>query len=203
MEREWVIDKVNGAKFYVDTHTHTYACIYVSIYLLRFGYVVVQLLSHVWLFTTPWTAACQASLSFTISWSLLKLMSTESMTPSNHLIFCHLLLLMSSIFPSIKVFSNELALHIGWPSYWSFSFSISPSSEYTELISFRIDWIDLFSVWKILRSLLQHHNSKAPILWHSAFFIVQLPHPYTTTGKTIAMTRRTFVGKVFAFQYVV
>ena len=140
----------------------------------------------------PWTAECQA-LSFTISQSLLKLMSTESVMPSNHLIFCRPLLL-HPIFPSISVFSNELALHIRWPKYWSFS--ISTSSEYSGLISFRIDWLDLLAVQGTLKSLSQHHRLKASILRHSAFFMVQLSHPYMTTGKTIALTRWTFVGKV-------
>ena len=142
-----------------------------------------------------WTAALQASLFFTISQSLLKLMSIKSLMPSNHFIFCRPLLLLPSIFPSIMVFSSESVLCIRWPEYWSFSFSISPSSEYSGLISFRIDWLDLLAVLGTLKSLLQHHNSKASILWHSAFFIVQLSHPYITTGKTIALTRWTFVGK--------
>ena len=137
----------------------------------------VQSLSHVWLFATAWTAACQASLSITNSWSLLKLMSIELVIPSNHLILCHPLLL-PSIFPSIRVFSNESVLHIRWPKYWSFSFSISPSNEYSGLTSFRIDWFDLLAVQGTLRSLLQHHSSKASILWCSAFFMVQLSHPY-------------------------
>ena len=146
--------------------------------------VIVQFLSHVWLFfVTPQTAACQASLSFTISLSLLKLMSIESVMPSNHLILCCPLLL-PSIFPNIRVFSNESALQIRWPKYWSFSFSISPSNEYLELISFRIDWFVLLAVQGTLKSLLQLHSSKASILWCSAFFIVQLSHPYMTTGKT-------------------
>ena len=142
----------------------------------------VQLLSRVQLFVTPWTAACQASLSITNSWSLLKLMSIESVMPSNHLILCHPLLL-PSIFPRIRVFSSESVLHIRWPKYWSFSFSISPSNEYSGLISFRMDWVDLLAVQGTLKSLLQHHSSKASILWHSAFFIVQLSHPYMTTRK--------------------
>ena len=142
---------------------------------------LVQLLSHVPLFVTPWTAALQASLSITNSQRLLKLRSIESVMPSNHLIFCHPLLLQPSIFPSIRVFSNELVLHIRWPKYWSFSFSISPSNEYSWLISFRIHWFDLLAVQGTLKSLLQHHNSKASILWHSAFFMVQLSHPYMTT----------------------
>ena len=141
----------------------------------------------------PWTAAPQASLSFTISRSLLKLMSIESMMPSNHLILCRPLLLLPSIFPSIRVFSNESALCIRWPNYWSFSFSISPSNKYSGLISFRIDWFDLLSVQGTLKSLLQHHTSKASIFQCSAFFMVQLSHLYTTTGKTVALTSWTFV----------
>ena len=153
----------------------------------------VQSLSHVWLFATPWTAACQAYLSITNSWSLLKLMSVELVMPSNHLIFCHPLLLPPSIFLSITVFSNESALHIRWPKYWSFSFSISPSNENSGLISFRMDWLDLLAVQGTLKSLLQHHRSKASILLRPVFFIVQLSYPYVTTGKTIALTRKTFV----------
>ena len=145
------------------------------------------------LFVILCTAACQASLSFIISWSVLTLMSIESVMLSNHLILCHPLLLLPSIFPSIRVFSSESALHIRWPKYWSFSFSISPSNEYAGLISFRIDWLDLLAVQGTFESLLQHHNSKASILWHSAFFMVQLSHPYVTTGKTIAFTMLTFV----------
>ena len=144
--------------------------------------------SRVQLFATPWTAARQASLSITNCQSLLKLMSTESVMPSNHLILCHPLLLLPSIFSSIRVFSNESALCIRWPKYWSFSFSISPSNEYSGLISFRMDWLDLFAVQGTLKSLLQYHSSKASILQCSAFFIVQLSHPYMTTGKTIALT---------------
>ena len=145
----------------------------------------VQSLRPFWLFATLWTAACQASLSITNSQSLLKLMSIESVTPSNHLILCCPLLLPPSIFLSIKVFSNESVFCIRWPKYWSFSFNISPSSEHPGLISFRMDWLDLLAVQGILKSLLQHHSSKASILQHSAFFIVQLSHPYMTTGKTI------------------
>ena len=130
----------------------------------------VQSLSHVWLFVTPWTAACQASLSITNSWSLLKLTSIESVMPSNHLILCCPLLLLPLVFPSIRVFSNKSVLHIRWPKYWSFSFSISPSNEYSGLISFRMDWFDLLAVQETLKSLLRHHSSKASILWHSAFF---------------------------------
>ena len=145
---------------------------------------------------TPWTAACQASLSFTISRSLFRLMLFESVTPSNHLILCCPFLLLPSIFPSIRVFYNELALCIRWPKYWSFS--ISPSNEYSMFISFTIDWLDLLAVQGTLKSLLQHHSSKASILRPSSFFTVQLSHPYMTTGKTIALTRWTFVGKVMS-----
>ena len=158
----------------------------------------VQLPSHVQLFATPQTAARQASLPITNSWSLLKLMSIESVMPSNYLILCRPLLLPLSIFPSIRVFSKESGLRIRWPKDWSFSFGISPSNEYLGLISFRMDWLDLLAVQGTLKSqsLLQHHSSKASILWHSAFFVVQLSHPYMTTGETIALTRWTFVGKV-------
>ena len=149
---------------------------------------LVQWLSGVQLFATPWTAASQASLSITNPQSLLKLMSIELVMPSNHLILCHPLLLSPSIFPSIRVFSKESVLHIRWPKYWNFSFSISPSNEYSELISFRIDRFDL-AVQGTLKSLLQHHSSKASSLWCSAFFVVQLLHPYMTTGKIIALTR--------------
>ena len=152
--------------------------------------------SYVQLFETPWTATCQASLSITNSRSLPKFMSIESVIPSNHHILCRPLLLLHSIFPSIRVFSNESALHIRWPNYWSFSFNISPSSERPGLFSFRMDCLDLLAVQGTLKNLLQHHSSKASILRHSAFFLVQLSHPYMTTGKTIALTRRTFVGKV-------
>ena len=150
---------------------------------------------------TPWTAPCQASLSITNSWSLLKLMSIESVMPSNHLILCRPLLLLPSIFPSIMVFSNHSVLHISGPKYWSFSFSISPSNEYSGLISFRIDWLDLLVVQETLKSLFQYYSSKASVLQHSAFFIVQLSHPYMTTGKTIALIRRTFVGKVMSLLF--
>ena len=157
--------------------------------------VVVHSLSRVQLFVTPWTAACKASLSFTIFQSLLKLMSSESVMPSNHLLLCRPLLLLPSVFPSIRVFSNESALHIRWPKYWSFSFSIIPSKEIPGLISLRMDWLDLLAVQGTLKSLLQHHSSKAKILQCSAFFMVQLSHSYMTTGKTIALTKQTFVGK--------
>ena len=162
----------------------------------------VQLLSHVWLFATSWIAACQASLSITNSWSLLKLMSIKLLMPPSHLILCHPLLLLPPIPPSIRVFSNEPTLCVTWPKYWSFSFIISPSNEHRGLISFRMDWLDLLVVQGTLKSLLQHHSSKAAILWHSAFFTVQFSHPYMTTmGKTIALTRWTFVGKVISLLY--
>ena len=164
-------------------------------------FAVVQPLSHVQLFTTPWTATCQATLFFTTSQSLLKLMSIESVMPFNHLILCCPLLLLPSIFPSIRVFSNKLALCIRFPKYWSFSFSISPPNKYSELISFRIDWFDILAVQGTLKSLLQHYSSKASILQRSAFFMVQLSHPYLTTGKTIALTRWTFVGKVMSLLF--
>ena len=152
---------------------------------------LVQLLSHVQLFVTPWTAARQASLSITNSWSLPNLMSIVLVMPSNHLILCCPLLLLPSIFPNIGVFSSQSALHIRWPKYWSFSFNISPFNEHPRLISFRMDWLDLLEVQGTLKSLLQHHSSKASFLRCSAFFTVQLSHPYMTTGKTIALTRRT------------
>ena len=158
----------------------------------------VQSLSPVWLFATSWTAARQASLSITNSRSILKLISIESVMPSNHLILCGPLLLSPSISSSIRVFPNETVLHIRWPKYWGFSFSISPFNEYSGLIFFRIDWLDLLAVQGTLKSILQHHSSKASILWCSAFFIVQLSHPHMTTGKTIALTRQTFVGKVMS-----
>ena len=166
-------------------------------------FLVVQSLSCIQLFVTPWTAACQASLSFTISWSFLRLISIESVMPSNHLILCCPLLL-PSVFPSIRVFSSESALCIRWPKYWSFSFSIGPSNEYSGLISFRIDWFDLYTVQGTSKSLLQHHSSKESILWRSAFFIVQLSHLYMINGKAIALTLWTFVGKVISllFKYV-
>ena len=161
----------------------------------------VQSLSRVRLSVTPWTAARQASLSITNSRSLLKLMSIESVMPYSHLILCHPLLLLSPIPPGIRVFSNESALPIRWPKYWSFSFSISPSNEHPGLISFRMDWLDLLAVQGTLKSLPQHHSSKAPILLRLAFFIVQLSHPRMTTGKTTALTRWTFVGKVMSLLF--
>ena len=161
----------------------------------------VQSHSRVWLFATPWTIARQASLSITSSWSPPKPMSIELVMSSNHLILCCPLLLLPSIFPSIRVFSSESALRIRWPKYWSFSFSISPSNEHPRLVSFRMDWLDLLAVQGTFKSLLKHHSSKASILWHSAFFMVQLSHPYMTTGKTIALTRQTFVGKVMSLLF--
>ena len=161
----------------------------------------VQSLICVWLFATSWTTAHQASLSITNSQSLLKLISIELVMPSNHLILCHPLLLPPSIFPSIRVFSNESVHRNRWPKYWSFSFSISPSNEHPELISFRMDWLDLLAVQGTLKSLFQHHSSKTSVLRHSAFFTVQLSHPYTTTGNTTALTRRTFVGKVISLLF--
>ena len=161
----------------------------------------VQSLSRVRLFVTPWTEACQASLSITNSQSSLKLMAIKSVVPSNHLILCCILLLLPSIFASIRVFSKESVLCIRWPKYWSFSFSISPSNEHPRLISFRIDWLALLEVQGTLKSLLQHHSSKASILQCSSFFMVQLSYPYMTTGKTIALTRCPFVDKVMSLLF--
>ena len=152
-------------------------------------------------FATPWTAAHQASLSLTISWRLLKLMSIESVIPSNHLVLCCPLLFLPSIFPSIRIFSYESALHIRWPKYWSFNFSVSPSSAYSGLTSLKIDWFDLLAVQGTLKSLLQHHSSKASILWHSAFFMAQLSQSCMTTGKTIDLTIWTFVSKVMSLLF--
>ena len=157
------------------------------------------MLSHVRLFETPWTAVCQASLSITTSQSLLKLMSIDFVMPSNHLILCLPLLLLPSVFASIKVFSNESVLHIRWPEYWSFS--ICPSNEYSGLISFRVDWFDLLAVQETLKSLLQHHSSKASILLHSVFIKIQLSYPYMTTEETIALTRQTLVGIVMSLLF--
>ena len=161
----------------------------------------VQLLSCVRLFVTPWTAARQASLSITNSRNPPKPMSIESVMPSNHLILCCPLLLLTSVFPSIRVFSNELVLCIRWPKYWSFSFNISPSNVHSGLISFRMDWLNLLAVQGTLKNLLQHNSSKASILQRSAFFIVQLSHPYMTTRKTVALTRCTFFGKVMSLLF--
>ena len=161
----------------------------------------VQLVSHVQFFATPWTAAHLASLSFAISQSLLKLMSIELVMPSNHLILCCPLLLLPSVFPNIRVFSKESAFRIKWPKYWSFSFSVRLSNDYSGLISFRTYWLDLLAVQGTLKSLLQYHTLKASILWCSAFFMVQLSHLYVITGKTIALTIRTFVGKVMSLLF--
>ena len=155
----------------------------------------VQCLSRIWLFVTPWTTARKASLSITNYWSPPKPMSIELMMPSNHLILCRPLLLLPSVFPRIRVFSIESTLHIRWPKYWSFSFSIRFSNEHPGLISLRMDWLDLLAVQGTLKGLLQHHRSIASIIRRSAFFTVQLSHPYMTTGKNIALTRQTFVGK--------
>ena len=162
---------------------------------------MIQMLSLVQLFEIPWTSACQASLSFTISLNLPKFMFIESVMPSNQLILCHPLLHLLLIFPNIRVFSNESALYIRWPKYWSFSFSISPSNEYSGLIYFKIDWLDLLAVQGTLKCLLQHHSSKASILQHSYFYMVQLSHPYMTTGNTIALTRWTFVCEVMSLHF--
>ena len=166
-----------------------------------YSFSSVQSLSRIQLFVTPWTIARQASLSITNSQSLLKLMSIESVMPSSHLILCRPLLLLPSIFPSKRVFSNKSVLCSRWPKYWSFSLSISPSNEYSGLISFRMDWFNLLAVQGTPKSLLQHHSSKASILQHSAFFTVQLSHPYMTTGKAIALTRWTFVDKVMSLLF--
>ena len=171
-------------------------------YLKSVQFSSIQSLSHVRLFATPWMVAHRASLSITNSWSLLKLMSIESVMPSSHLILCCPLLLLPPILPSIRVFSIESTLLMRWPKYWSFSFSISPSKEHPGLISFRMDLLDVLAVQGTFKSLLQHHNSKASILWCSAFWdIVQISHPYMTTGKNIALTRRTFVDKVMSLLF--
>ena len=179
--------------FFFKLHSgqHNYFIIILQTLSVQFSHSVVSDSA------TPWTTGCHFSLSITNSQSLLKLMSIESVMPSNHLILSRPLLFLPSIFPSIRVFSNESVLHIRWPKYWSFSFNISPSTEHPELISFRMDGLDLLAVQET-KSLLQHHSSKASILRCSAFFMVQLPHPYMTTGKTIALTRWTFVGKVMS-----
>ena len=172
--------------------------IYIYIHIYEILFSSVQSLRCILSLATPWTAAQQVSLSITNTLSLLKLMSIKSVMPSNHLILCRPLLLLPSIFPSIWVFSNELVLCIWWPKYWSFSFSISSSNEYSGLICFRMDWLDLPAVQGTLKSLLQHCSTKVSILWCSAFFIVQLSHPYMTTGKTIGLTEWTFIGKVMS-----
>ena len=190
MSQIWGVRLSRGVKNRVPLH----------IILLQL-FISVQSLSRVQLFATPWTAVCQASLSITNSQSLLKLMSIESVMPSNNLFLCRPLLLLPSVFPGIRVFSNESALRIRWPKYWSFSFSISASKEYSGLISFKIDWLDLLVVQGSLKSLIQHHSSKASILRHSAFFIVQLSHPYNASRKTIVLTGWTFVGKVMSLLF--
>ena len=172
-------------------------------WLYRVQFSSVQSLSHVWLFATSWIAARQASLSITNSRSLLKLMSTESVRPSNHLILCLPLFLLPSIFPSIRVVSNESVLCIRWPKYWSFSFSICPSNEYSGLISFTIDWFNFLTVQGTFKSLLQHHSSKASVLRHSAFYTVHLSHPYMAAGKTTALTIWTFVSKVMPLFFLI
>ena len=182
--------------FYVSPlkqRTH-FSCIY--------QFSSVQSLSRVRIFATPWIAACQASMSITNFQSSLILLSTESVMPSSHLVLCCPLLLPPPIPPSIRVFSNESTFHMRWPKYWSFSFSIIPSKEHPGPISFRMDWLDLLAVQETLKNLLQCHSSKASILQHSAFFTVQLSHPYMTTGKTIVLTRRTFVGKVMSLLFL-
>ena len=196
-----------GILFHIVGKIHRLKTYWVHIWVTRKGRrkntqgtlyldVVAQSLGHVQLFENPWTAAYQTSLSFTISQSLLKLMSIESMIPHNNFILFYPLLSLASVLSSIRVFSNESALHIKWPEYWSFSFGMSPYNEYSGLISFRMDRCDLLAVPGTLKSLLQHHSSKVSILWHSAFFMVQLSHPYMTTRKTTALTTQTFVGKV-------
>ena len=178
--------------------------VFVKLYmfsLCMYQFSSVQSLSHVQLFVTPWTAACQASLSITKFWSSLRLTSIESMMPSSHLIFCPPLLLLPPIPPRIRVFSNESPLLMRWPKYWSFSFSIIPSKEIPGLISFRMDWLDLLAVQGTLKSLLQQHSSKASIFQCSTFFTVQLSHPCMSTGKTIALTRWTLVGKVMSLLF--
>ena len=188
-----------SASWFTGSHLFCYTLTWPKAWENFFGslqFSSVQSLSQVQPFATPWTAARQASLSITNTRSSPKLMCIKSVMPSSRLILCCPLLLLPSVFPSIRVFSNESALCMRWPKYWSFS--ISPSNEHPGLISFRMDWLDLLAVQGTLMSLLQHHSSKASILWCSAFFIVQLSHPYMTTGKTRALTRPTFVGKVMS-----
>ena len=179
------------------------SCLLFFFFLITLAISSVRSLSHVRLFAAPWTAAHQASLSITNPRSLHRFMYIELVMPSNHLILCRPLLLLPSIPPSIRVFSSESVLRIRWPKYWSFSFSISPSKEYLGLISYRIDWLDLLAVQGTLKSLLQHHSSKASILWRSAVFMVQLSHPYMTTGKTIVLTRWTFVSKIMSLLFFI
>ena len=187
------------ARYYSDWWDHTISKFkFLLWWEIAHQFISVQSLSCVQLFATPWTAARQASLSISNSWSLIKFMSIELVMPSNHLVLCCPLLLLPSIFHSIRVFANELALCIRWPKYWSFSFSISPSKEYSGLIAFKIDWLDFLAVQGTLKSLLQHHSSKASVLWCSAFCTVQLSHPNMSTGKTIALAQQTFVGKVMS-----
>ena len=183
----------------VNILPHLFFSLFLSLSFSQFS--SVQSFSCVQLFVTPWIAACQASLAITNSQSLLKFMSIELVMPSKHLILCHPLPLLPSIFPSIRVFSNESVLHIRWPKFWNFSFHISPSNVYSGLIFFRIDWLNLLAVQGTLKSLLQHHSSKASILQCSAFFMVQLSHPYMTTGKTTALTLQTFVDKVMSLLF--
>ena len=192
----WVYGGIGDGSFHLS-HDLFYSTLLYGIHF-SVQFISVQSLSRVRLFVTPGTAARQASLPITNSRSLPKLMSVESVMPSSHLILCCTLLLLPSIFPSIRVFLNESALRTRWPKYWSFSFNISPSNEHSGPFSFRMDWLDLLAVQGTLNSLLQHHSSKASILGHSAFFIVQLSHPHMTTGKTITLTRWTFVGKVMS-----
>ena len=190
-----VVHRVAGSQTQLSDFTftfHFHALVYTYTHTVEYS---VQSLSPIQLSETPWTVTCQAYLSITNSQSLLKFMSVESVMPSNHLILCRPLLLLPSIFPTIRVFSNESALRIRWPKYWSFSFNISASNEHPGLISFRMDWLGLLAVQGTLKSLFRHHSSKASILRTSAFFIVQLSPLYMTTGKTIALTRRTFVDK--------
>ena len=189
----WKTGGLKGSKIFLDNVRERATK---KFYAYQFS--SVQLLSRVQLFATQWAAACQASLSITNTWSPPKPMSIESVMPPNHLILCYPLLLLFSIFPSIRVFFNKSVFHIRWPKYCSLSFCISPSNEYSGLITFRMDWLDLLAVQGTLKSLLQHHGSKASIRLRSAFFIVQLSHPYMTTGKTIALTRQNFVGKVLS-----
>ena len=190
---EFLISQAHYSK--MNTHN---LFLFIFVLLLLFIQSSVQSLHRVRLFATPWSAARQASLYITNSQSLLKLISIELVMPFNHLTLCHAFLLLLSIFLSIRVYSNECDLTIRWPKHWSFSFSISPSNEYSGLIYFRMDWLDCLTVQGTLKSLLQYHSSKASILQHSAFFIVQFSHPYMTTGKTTTLTRQTFVGKVIS-----